>query len=162
METRRCTPADLDELTRLRAALWPESAAADHRAEIADALSTHAGRVAIFVARTAAGEMAGFAEAALRRDHVNGCDTTPVVFLEGIYVVPAHRRRGVARALCGAVEAWGRCLGCTEFGSDADLANTASHGFHTALGFQERERVVFFRKRLHPEAAPAHRGRPAP
>ncbi len=39
----------------------------------------------------------GFAEAALRRAGVNGCDTLNVAFLEGIWVQPQHRRRGIAR-----------------------------------------------------------------
>lgn len=38
-----------------------------------------------------------FADAALRHDYVNGCESSPVVYLEGIYVQPASRRRGLAR-----------------------------------------------------------------
>ncbi len=89
-----------------------------------------------------------FAEASIRDDYVNGCDTSPVVFLEGIYVRPEHRKRGVARALCEAVSEWGREHGCTEFASDALLENDDSHAMHRALGFEETERVVYFRKPL--------------
>lgn len=103
---------------------------------------------AAFMALTNTGELVGFAEAALRSDYVNGCDTSPVVFLEGIYVRPENRRMGVARLLCDAVEAWGRSLGCTEFASDASLENAQSRMLHSALGFEETERVVFFRKAL--------------
>lgn len=88
----------------------------------------------------------GFVEASLRADYVNGCETSPVVFLEGIYVRPACRYSGVGQALCSAVEAWGRAQNCSEFASDALLDNQDSHAFHRAVGFAETERVVYFRK----------------
>ncbi|WP_224786883.1 GNAT family N-acetyltransferase [Pandoraea sputorum] len=52
-------------------------------------------------------DLIGFAEASMRRDYANGCDRSPAVFLEGIYVSPLSRRMGVARALCTSVEPWG-------------------------------------------------------
>jgi len=90
----------------------------------------------------------GFAEASLRHDHVNGCETSPVAFLEGIYVTPPARRQGVGRALDAAVRDWAISRGCREYASDALLANRDSHGFHAALGFEETERVVYFRRVL--------------
>jgi aminoglycoside 6'-N-acetyltransferase I len=71
-----------------------------------------------------------------------------VAFLEGIFVEPEHRNRGLARLLCRAVETWARRLRCSEFASDVLLENTASQGMHKALGFEETERVVYFRKPL--------------
>jgi aminoglycoside 6'-N-acetyltransferase I len=90
----------------------------------------------------------GFAEAAVRHDYVNGCDTSPVLFLEGLFVDPGHRRQGVAGALVAAVADWGRAQGCSEFASDAELENGDSHAMHRALGFVETERVVYFRRKL--------------
>ena len=84
----------------------------------------------------------------MRSDYVNGCETSPVAFLEGIFVEPSQRRNGMARALCIAVEQWARDRGCREFASDADLSNLVSHRMHDALGFIETERVVYFRKLL--------------
>jgi len=146
MRIERCAAADIPDWARLRAELWQRMSVAAHAAELASMVG-HAGRKA-FIARDAAGVPIGFAEAALRHDHVNGCETSPVVFLEGVYVCPAARRRGVAARLCVAVAEWGRALGCQEFGSDAPAENSASHEFHRALGFDERERVVFFRRIL--------------
>ncbi len=105
-------------------------------------------RYAQFVCYGPAGDPLGFAEAAVRTDHVNGASSSPVPFLEGIYVVPRARRRGLARALFEAVEAWGRRLGYSEVASDALLGNEASHEMHRALGFEETQRVVFFAKSL--------------
>lgn len=132
----------------LRADLWPDGSVEDHRAEIEEALAEPVRERTAFVAMTPAGQVVGFAEAAVRHDYVNGCDTSPVAFLDGIHVTPAHQRTGVARMLCQAVEQWGRSVGCTELGSDAEIGNVGSHAFHEAVGFEETERVVFFRKSL--------------
>jgi aminoglycoside 6'-N-acetyltransferase I len=145
MDIARCTAAEVEPWARLRHALWPEADPAALRREAAEMLDDD-GLIA-FVARDKT-TVIGFAEAALRRDYVNGCETSPVAFLEGLYVGEGHRHRGAARALVAAVEAWARAQGCTEFASDADLANTASHKMHNALGFKETERVVYFKKSL--------------
>jgi aminoglycoside 6'-N-acetyltransferase I len=131
----------------LRHALWPDTPRAEHAGEAAAILRS--ADAAAFVAMT--DEAVGFAEASLRRDHVNGCESPigmPVAFLEGLYVVPTQRRRGIARALCNAVADWGRAKGCIELASDTALDNLASQATHHALGFAETERVVFFRRAL--------------
>lgn len=133
---------------RLRAALWPGETAREHRLELERLFLAGDARAAAFVAERGPGDLVGFAEAALRGDYVNGCETSPVLFLEGIFVRPDQRRQGVARLLCDAVAEWGRMRGCREFASDAALDNVVSHRFHAAFGFEETERVVFFRKKL--------------
>lgn len=131
----------------LRHALWPTTSPADH-ARDAERLLRSPDTLILLALDT---EAVGFAEAILRRCHVNGCESLPgepVAFLEGIYVKPGYRRRGVARALCDRVAAWARAHGAAEFASDALLDNTDSHAMHRALGFTETERVVFFRRTL--------------
>lgn len=130
----------------MRAALWPEETIAEHREEILGLLRRGDDDSVTLLALDAREEAIGFAEVALRHDYVNGCETSPVAFLEGIYVDPDARRRGVAAALTRAAADWGRAKGCTEMASDADIANAASHGFHAAIGFAETERVVYFRR----------------
>ena len=121
--------------------------AGEHERDIQNAFFNKAKSTAAFVA-IMDGELIGFAEASVRRDYVNGCETSPVAFLEGIYVVPANRRQGVANALIAYVEDWGRNQSCVEFASDTPLENDASQRLHAALGFEETQRVVFFRKRI--------------
>ena len=87
----------------------------------------------------------------MRHDYVNGTRTSPVAFLEGIYVEPDHRGTGVARMLVMGVEAWGRQQGCSELASDTGIDNVVSQQMHEALGFSETQRVVFFRKLLKSE-----------
>ncbi|HAV37951.1 MAG TPA: aminoglycoside 6'-acetyltransferase [Massilia sp.] len=142
-----CTSLDQDGWLPLRRALWPDCPADEHLAEMRSFL-LDPGKYAQFVAYDADGRAAGFAEAALRTDYVNGTDSSPVAFLEGIYVVPGQRRKGWGRALVEAVTAWARASGCRELASDALLDNEASHRMHRALGFEETERVVFFRRAL--------------
>jgi aminoglycoside 6'-N-acetyltransferase I len=131
----------------LRHELWPTTSAADHVREAGYLLRSPD----YFVLLAFDAGVVGFAEAAVRRCYVNGCESLPgepVAFLEGIYVKPAYRRRGIARALCDRVATWARALGATEFASDALLDNTDSHAMHRSLGFTETERVVFFRRTL--------------
>jgi aminoglycoside 6'-N-acetyltransferase I len=130
----------------MRHALWPNSAR-EHEADIA-ALLDDPGETFNLIARDDDGSPAGFAEAALRHDYVNGCHSSPVAFLEGIYVAPAARRRGVARELVAAIQAWAVEKGCSELASDAALDNMSSHSMHVALGFEETQRVVYFRRVL--------------
>lgn len=105
-------------------------------------------RFAQFVEYDASGNPLGFVEVALRRDYVNGTTTSPVAFLEGIYVAPEARMRGIARKLFAEAERWAIGAGCVELASDALIENIQSHAMHQALGFEESERVVFFRKSL--------------
>lgn len=141
-------PAHLSAWSEMRAALWPWETAQDHAAQASRLyLAGHPDRQA-FVALSADANPVGFAEATVRRDFVEGCDSSPVGFLEGILVVPSMRERGIARALVDAVGEWVRARGCREFASNALLDNADSHAFHAAVGFAETERVVFFRKSL--------------
>lgn len=145
---KRAAAADVDGWAGMRSMLWPSGTFEEHRAEIeSDYLDQNASAIGL-VARLESGPVIGFAEASLRHDYVNGCHTSPVVFLEGIYVDPKMRRKGVSAELCRAVAAWGRSLGCQEFASDASLDNETSHAMHLALGFEETERVIYFRKAL--------------
>lgn len=91
-------------------------------------------------------EAAGFAHASLRRDYVEGTDSSPVGYLEGIYVKESYRSRGIARALLRECELWAREKGCTEFASDCELTNAGSEAFHKRLGFEEANRIICFRK----------------
>ena len=141
---RRANAADLPVWMALRVALWPD---AD---DTADALRAQLQRedASVWLAVCPNGDALGFAEASVRHDYVNGTATTPVGFLEGLYVTDAWRRRGVGRALVEAVEQWTREQGCIELASDALIDNAPSHAAHAAYGFEETERVVYFRKIL--------------
>ena len=90
----------------------------------------------------------GFAQCQLRHDYVEGTETSPVGYLEGIFVEPEYRKQGYGRQLVAACEAWAKEQGCTEFASDCLLENTQSIQFHLRSGFEEANRIVCFTKRL--------------
>lgn len=129
------------------AAGFGHTAPEEHLSEM-QAWCANPDRYAVFLAYAESGHAIGFAEAAIRNDYVNGTVTSPVGFLEGLYVTPEFRQQGVARELVATVEDWVASAGCQELASDAEIENDASQEMHRALGFEETERVVFFRKRL--------------
>ena len=144
-QLRRATLDDAAGWGPLRRALWPDEGEVGSEADLATALREGA---TVFLAIGSDGAPVGFAEAALRHDHVNGTATSPVGFLEAWYVDPAWRRQGVGQSLLEEVAAWTRAQGCSELASDALLDNPASHAAHLACGFAETERVVYFRMPL--------------
>jgi aminoglycoside 6'-N-acetyltransferase I len=141
------TARDLDWLS-LRLRLWPDGSESEHLRYMADALARgHHVRLAF----ASDGSATGFVEASKRVDYVNGTSSSPVAFLEGLYVEPGSRRKGVARALVADVERWALAQRCRELASDSPLENAAAHAVHRALGFEEMERVVYFRRALEPK-----------
>ena len=90
----------------------------------------------------------GFAQCQLRHDYVEGTDSSPVGYLEGIFVEEAYRNKGYAKELLKQCEAWAKDMGCTEFASDCELENTGSLAFHLKMGFEEANRVICFTKKL--------------
>ncbi len=88
----------------------------------------------------------GFAQCSLRTDYVEGTKGGPVGYLEGIFLMEAHRKKGYAKELLRVCEKWAKDRGCSEFASDCELENTSSLQFHLAMGFEEANRIVCFRK----------------
>jgi aminoglycoside 6'-N-acetyltransferase I len=93
------------------------------------------------------GALGGFISFSLR-PWAEGCDSSPVPYVEGWWVAPDLRRAGVGRALVTSVEHWCRERGYPELASDVELDNDVSLRAHAALGFEPTARVQFFRKRL--------------
>ncbi|MBR6703810.1 MAG: GNAT family N-acetyltransferase [Lachnospiraceae bacterium] len=94
------------------------------------------------------GRFIGAALCSLRHDYVEGCETSPVGYLEGVSVKETYRNQGIARRLVEECEQWAREKGCREFASDCELSNTASLNFHLQIGFQEQNRIICFKKEL--------------
>lgn len=141
-------PSDTEAWLRMRCALWPEGSEAEHRTEIAAFLGRSAREpAAVLLAEDDAGRPLGFVELSIR-PCAEGCRTNRVAYLEGWYVVPDARRRGVGRSLVGAAERWARAQGCTEFASDTQPDNEVSIAAHQALGFGDAGLVRCFKKEL--------------
>lgn len=146
MKIRFWRDGDDTEWLRMRRALWPEVPLDAHRTEMG-AWRKRSDAVILVAARAADTGLAGFAEVGAR-SVAEGCDTSPVGYLEGWYVDPDVRRQGIGAALLQAAESWAREQGYREFASDAELDNDGSQRTHLALGFTEVGRSVLYRKAL--------------
>ncbi len=129
----------------LRHLLWPDQSAEAHFAEIKEMLSEQ-GAVG-YGGFASDGALIAFAEVSIRA-YANGCTSTPVPFLEGIFVAKLKRRQGIAGLLLAQIGRDLRGKGFVELCSDAEMHNTASHLAHRHWGFVETERVIYFRKPL--------------
>lgn len=125
--------------------LWPDQSRDELDEEGRVALAADPPLI-VFVAEVD-NALAGFIELGLR-SVAEGCSRSPVPYVEGWYVEAASRRRGIGGALMHAAESWCREQGYREFGSDALADNQLSRVAHAALGFEEVETLVVFRKAL--------------
>lgn len=145
MKITEAHPADAPVLADMAVRLWPENDLEEMRAEF-EALTVDPD-VRLFISH-AEDEITGFAQCQLRHDYVEGTSTSPVGYLEAVFVHERWRRQGHARALVSACEQWSRIRGCREFASDCSLENTVSYNFHMALNFIEANRIICFTRRL--------------
>lgn len=144
-QTRPLEPSDLAEWVRMRAAL--HGASEDHEREARDFLAGRFPPYAVFVAPRAAGGLCGYVEVG-ERPYAEGCESSPVTYVESWWVDEDVRGKGIGASLMLAAEGWGRGRGRTEIASDALIDNALSHAAHRALGFAEVERIVCFRKEI--------------
>jgi aminoglycoside 6'-N-acetyltransferase I len=146
---RIARPTDRDELKLLRHALWPDGSIEEHARELEPMLAGRPrGTMPYVVFVAVESTIIGFAEVSLR-SAANGCDPArPVAFLEGWFVSEEYRGRGVGADLLHAAEDWGRAQGCIEMGSDTWVDSLGSQRAHEALGFEEVDRSVNYRKKL--------------
>lgn len=142
---QKATVNELPILAELACQLWPEHTARELREEYAAIMEKPD---AAFFLAYGEGAAVGFAQCQLRHDYVEGTDSSPVGYLEGIYVTQNCRKQGIAKALLAACENWAKAQGCTEFASDCELTNTQSLQFHLNMGFREANRIICFTKKL--------------
>ena len=142
---RRATHADKSDWLRLRQRLWPEAPIEYLNFDMDDRLADP--DYAIFLASSANGQLIAFIEAGLR-DYGEGCESSPVGYIEAWFVDEDTRGQKLGRALAGAAEQWAREKGCAEMASDTWLENETSIAAHLKMGYEETERLVHFVKRL--------------
>ena len=132
----------------MRESLWPEGSAAEHAEEVEKFFAGGAREpLAVLIAEDPSGNPVGFAELSIRPT-AEGCRTDRVAYLEGWFVVPEARRRGVGRRLVEAAEDWAREQGSAELASDSEAANEISQAAHRAAGFDETALIRCYRKDL--------------
>ena len=142
---KEATLSQAKDAAQLALLLWPENSLEEFiqnmKVVIRDENST------VFLAYEK-DQAIGFAQCQLRHDYVEGTDSSPVGYLEGLYVVDQYREKGIAKSLVQACEIWAKEKGCTEFASDCELTNVQSLEVHLKLGFTEANRIICFTKKL--------------
>ena len=142
---RKADISDLNAIVSLAKALWPEQTTKDLNDELSALLDKSDACIMIAFKEKAP---IGFAQCQLRYNYVEGTHSSPVGYLEGIYIKPSERNNGYARQLLSECESWAKQKECTEFASDCECNNFASIRFHLATGFKEANRIVCFTKQL--------------
>ena len=145
MRIQKAETADLAAIAELACRLWPEHSVEEMIPELAETMENPD---AAFFLAYAGRNPVGFAQCQLRRDYVEGTESSPVGYLEGIYVAELWRKQGLAKALLAACESWAKGKGCAEFASDCELTNTQSLQFHLNVGFREANRIICFTKKI--------------
>lgn len=142
---KKAEEKDLKAITEMAVIIWDSHSMEDLLSEFTKTVNSEDEQVFLKFIQDIP---VGFAQCALRYDYVEGTDSSPVGYLEGIFVKEEYRKCGYAKELLLACENWAKKQGCTEFASDCELNNKESFDFHMSMGFEEASRVICFTKRL--------------
>ena len=142
---RQASPGDATAAAELACELWPDHTPEEMTAEYKSLLAGEDAAVFLYEKND---RPVAFAQCQLRHDYVEGTETSPVGYLEGICVKEEERRKGIAHRMLLACENWAKDHGCTEFASDCELTNIESQKFHQAVGFEEANRIVAYVRKI--------------
>lgn len=142
---RGAVQGDLSEIVDMALGIFDDSHFAEIYDEFLNILSDNNAKILV---KCVDGITIGFAQCQLRYDYVEGTSTSPVGYLEGLFVQESHRRKGYAKELVKECEKWAKSKGCKEFASDCVFDNVDSYNFHKAIGFEEVNRIICFNKKL--------------
>ncbi len=137
-------PLDFEPLLTMSQKLWPDLSENVLKSLIKKSTKSH--KNLMLIAKIPQKTAVGFSIFSIRTDYVEGADKSPTGYLEGIFVEPGFRKRGIAREFMRQGEKWCREQGCTQIGSDTWLTNDESRAFHKKVGFWEEDELVHFLK----------------
>lgn len=135
----------LEDLTSMALDLWPDN----EYMHLRDSFEKYSGEEHQKIFLSVIDDLPiGFIHASLRFDYVEGADSSPVGYIEGIYVLPEFRKKGISKALTHQAESWAIQKGCVQMGSDIEDDNQVSYAYHLGVGFHEANRVICFIKNI--------------
>ncbi|MCQ2010293.1 MAG: aminoglycoside 6'-N-acetyltransferase [Sporolactobacillus sp.] len=145
MEIFKGTMNQLDALVDLELELWPH----DTRDQLLEKTQEqlHSADHVFYMIKQERSFIA-FIHTSIRKGYVERAAASPTGYIEGIYVKPDFRRKGVAQNLVEAAELWAKAKGCKQIGSDTELSNQPGYSFHIEAGFHEANRTISFIKDL--------------
>jgi len=137
---------NLDKLTDLAMHLWPDNQRDSLKEDFNKVKELENHKLYLAIKND---EYVGFIHLSLRTDYVEGSNSSPVGYVEGIYVEPGYRNLGISRELIKHGEKWAMTKGCTQMASDIEMDNKDSYAFHLKVGFLEAGRIIAFIKDLN-------------
>ena len=137
---------DFEALFKMSRKLWKDFEESELKSLLKETVDQ--GKYKILMAKLADGQNVGFSMFSIRTDYVEGAKKSPTGYLEGIYVMPEHRKSGVAKEFLQIGEKWCKQKGCIQIGSDTWLNDRESRAFHKKMGFWEEEEIVHFLKNI--------------
>lgn len=140
---KTATNTDSNILAELAIQMWNNASLAELKTDFSEIANS---QNAICFIKYLGNTPIGFAQCSLRNDYVEGTNSSPVGYLEGIFIEETHRNKGYAKELLFACEKWAKTMGCSEFASDCELTNADSLKFHLSMGFDEANRIICFKK----------------
>ena len=143
MSIIKATEKHLTEWTNLATLLFPDSPFEDELRFHKEILSAQKEMGLLYQIND---KIVGFMNISIRSDYVNGTDTSPVVYIEAIYVLPECREQGIGKKFIAYAETYAKQMGIKQLASDCFIDNTISENFHKGCGFVEKERVICFVK----------------
>ena len=147
MKVREAQPKDIDRWATLRCSLWPSSKKINV-GEIEEYFSGVSGDIdKVFVLAAEDDGLAGFIEINIR-NFAEGSRSPQIPYIEAWYVEKRYRFKGFGKKLLRAAEEWALAKGYEELASDTTIDNLKSIGIHKKLGFEEKDRIVCFLKKL--------------
>lgn len=136
----------MEQLLQMASDLWKEDySETEMKSFFDEAMNSDKYRILLYVADNIP---SAFIFLSIRTDYVEGAESSPTGYLEGIYVKPEFRKSGIAGKLLSEGEKWLIEKGCKQIGSDAYIDNKISHAFHLNIGFKEAGRLVTFIKNI--------------
>lgn len=138
------TYENIDDWLNLRKAVYTDLEDSFHSSEISRFLNNPELNCFLHYIEN---EVTGFIEVTLR-NIVDGCRSSPVGYIEGIFVKPSFRNKGIAKNLLDTATEWCIEQGCTELATDSELENIAAQKFHLNMGFEETYRIVEYKKKI--------------
>ncbi|UFU00733.1 GNAT family N-acetyltransferase [Radiobacillus kanasensis] len=137
---------NIDETVEMALDLWPGHTFEQMKSEFDSMLGSVKAKVFVYGIEN---KSVGFLHMSLRSDYVEGSTSSPVAYVEGVYVKQDYRTKGVAKELLKEGEEWAKINGCSQIASDIEQGNEDSYQFHHKSGFSEANRIICFIKDLH-------------
>ena len=79
------------------------------------------------------------------RNIVDGCSSSPVAYIEGLYLIEKYQGQGFGKEMLAFIKNWAKEKGCTELAVDTELENERAQKFYLREGFEETYRIVQFK-----------------